>query len=214
MVSVPSCSIIQLSEMFPGKVLYVPRIIREPSPDSKVQTSHMQFYRMHDKEDYEKNLIPGVWGIREPGPLSGETLRSTGERFLNDRALLTFKVFDQGSQGLDLILMPGLDVHACYPVINSVIGMAFDHDMARLGHGKGYYDHFIAKYRSHASTNGWSKSTLGQRSMVVGILVTKLCFSVALALSEQIVDVGVIPMAEYDARLDSLVTKDGLQTKS
>lgn len=115
-----------------GKALYVPRIVREPpTTDSKTQISYMQFYRIYDRDDYERNLISGVWGIREPSPKFNDLPRST--------------VFDQGSRGLDLILMPG---------------MAFDREMARLGYGKGYYDQFIAKYRLYASTNGWSKSNL------------------------------------------------------
>jgi len=83
-------------------------------------------------------------------------------------------VFSDGSDGVDLVLMPG---------------MAFDRDLSRLGHGKGYYDKFITEYKLQALSRGWNLPTL--------------C---GLALEEQVLDEGTIPMTETDAHLDILIT--------
>ncbi|KAG8750026.1 5,10-methenyltetrahydrofolate synthetase [Serendipita sp. 396] len=147
-----------------GKIVYVPRIMRDPprSVTANQSTgSYMNLFRLYSPLDFETGLIPGVWGIREPNLLVGNTPRAT--------------VFDEESMGLDLILMPG---------------MAFDRELARLGHGKGYYDNFIARYLSTAENKGWPKPTL-----------------IGLSLEEQVLDTSVIPMAEHDVRLDALVTR-------
>ncbi|KAJ5608559.1 hypothetical protein N7537_005178 [Penicillium hordei] len=76
------------------------------------------------------------------------------------------------TQGLDLIVMPG---------------MAFDRGFRRLGHGKGYYDHFLTRY---------STST------------RKMPFLVALSLQDQLLAED-IPVVEHDWLVDAIVVGDG-----
>ncbi|KAF9024286.1 5-formyltetrahydrofolate cyclo-ligase, partial [Hymenopellis radicata] len=73
---------------------------------------------------------------------------------------------------LDLILVPGV---------------AFDHSRSRLGHGKGYYDRFIASY----TASGRPKPLL-----------------VALSLREQLLGVNEVPVGETDWEMDAIVTPD------
>ncbi|KAJ5541908.1 hypothetical protein N7535_004327 [Penicillium sp. DV-2018c] len=75
-------------------------------------------------------------------------------------------------QGLDLIVMPG---------------MAFDHGFRRLGHGKGYYDHFLTRYSN---------------------LTRKMPFLVALSLQDQLL-AEEIPVVEHDWLIDAIVVGDG-----
>jgi len=84
-------------------------------------------------------------------------------------------VMDEG-EGLDLILVPGV---------------AFDESMARLGHGKGYYDRFLHEY---IASTGRTRPVL-----------------VALALREQILEGEQIPMIkDHDWRMDSVIGPDGV----
>ncbi|KAE9407898.1 5-formyltetrahydrofolate cyclo-ligase [Gymnopus androsaceus JB14] len=73
--------------------------------------------------------------------------------------------------GLDVILMPGV---------------AFDRSMSRLGHGKGYYDRYIARYVA----SGRPRPLL-----------------VSLALRNQLLDL-TIPVDEHDCKMDMIVTPD------
>ncbi|ODQ51630.1 5-formyltetrahydrofolate cyclo-ligase-like protein [Saitoella complicata NRRL Y-17804] len=75
--------------------------------------------------------------------------------------------------GLNLIVVPAV---------------AFDRDMARLGHGKGYYDKYIKA----------CEEKMGRRPLLVG-----------LCLEEQVVEVGKIPMTDWDERVDMVVLGDG-----
>mgnify|MGYP006148057571 CR=1 FL=1 len=70
-----------------------------------------------------------------------------------------------------------------------VPGVAFDTKCGRLGHGRGYYDHFISRQRALPRANG-------AELIVVG-----------LSLSEQIIE--AVPMGEHDERLDMVITPDG-----
>ncbi|KAJ5722789.1 hypothetical protein N7488_000824 [Penicillium malachiteum] len=73
--------------------------------------------------------------------------------------------------GLDLIVMPG---------------MAFDQEFRRLGHGKGYYDHFLTRYSEQSK---------------------KMPFLVALSLQEQMIE--EVPVMAHDWLIDALVVGDG-----
>ncbi|KAJ3905293.1 hypothetical protein F5879DRAFT_1009483 [Lentinula edodes] len=73
--------------------------------------------------------------------------------------------------GLDLILVPGV---------------AFDRSMSRLGHGKGYYDRYIARYIA----SGRPRPLL-----------------VALGLRDQLLD-STIPVGEHDCKMDMIITPE------
>jgi 5-formyltetrahydrofolate cyclo-ligase len=75
---------------------------------------------------------------------------------------------------LDLVIVPGL---------------AFDAQGGRLGQGKGYYDRFLAKMRSHHNTTTTAKPSL-----------------VAVGLTQQLID--HIPMDEHDFRMEIVVLPD------
>jgi len=101
----------------------------------------------------------GLWGIREPG------YQLNGDHRPN--------VMDRDEE-LDLILVPGV---------------AFDESMARLGHGKGYYDRFLSEYIA---------STGRPRPLLV-----------ALALKEQILKGEQVPMIkDHDWSMDFIVGPD------
>lgn len=70
-------------------------------------------------------------------------------------------------------------------------GVAFDRSLSRLGHGKGYYDRFITSYTSNGR----------RRPLLIG-----------LALREQVLNSGEIPMAEHDWRLDMVIAPDEILT--
>ncbi|KAF8609255.1 5-formyltetrahydrofolate cyclo-ligase [Ceratobasidium sp. AG-I] len=66
-------------------------------------------------------------------------------------------------------------------------GVAFDSNLARLGYGRGYYDRFI---------NMYSEKHGSERTPTL----------VGVALDEQIVETGAIPMEAHDRALDAVLT--------
>jgi len=97
-----------------------------------------------------------------------------------------------GNVGLDLILMPGV---------------AFDVDhqsgfVRRLGHGKGFYDYFLQRYKETQS------SQVGKQSTDQGIDVLLY----GLALEEQFLEPEKgtsVPVGEQDFLLHGLFVGDG-----
>jgi 5-formyltetrahydrofolate cyclo-ligase len=77
--------------------------------------------------------------------------------------------------GLDLIVMPGV---------------AFDESFKRCGHGKGYYDYYLTRYRQ-SRANG------------------RMPVLVALALKEQMLGKDEVPTDQSDWFVDIIVTGDG-----
>jgi 5-formyltetrahydrofolate cyclo-ligase len=158
----------------------------------------MEFLRIHSKEDLQKNLVPGVWGIREPAVEHNGTPRETGLSscfiVLHTHLTLPLTATSPTSPPIDLILMPG---------------MAFDKTFSRLGHGKGYYDRFIAAYRASIEEAQKRHEVLLCTLKLALLWAVLISYSGALSLEEQILEDGVIPMTETDVRLNMIVTAQG-----
>ncbi|PPQ96124.1 hypothetical protein CVT26_004759 [Gymnopilus dilepis] len=132
-------------------------------PKIHTTSGTMDFLRVYSLDDLA-SFPSGAWGIKEPP----ETWQ--GEK--------RDEVLGSATESLDVILLPGV---------------AFDRGLSRLGHGKGYYDRFIASY----------VSTTRPKPLLVG-----------LGLREQLLDHGQVPVGEHDWRLDVLITPDQTITLS
>jgi 5-formyltetrahydrofolate cyclo-ligase len=98
-------------------------------PQQKV--SIMDMLALESVEEFH-SLEPDKWGIPslKKAQITNKRNCFGGQGISLSRASLPE---DQTTRnhGLDLIVMPG---------------MAFDPGLRRLGHGKGYYDHFLTRY--------------------------------------------------------------------
>ncbi|KAI6148597.1 5-formyltetrahydrofolate cyclo-ligase [Pisolithus tinctorius] len=72
-------------------------------------------------------------------------------------------------------------------------GVAFDRSLSRLGHGKGYYDKFLSSYTAAAKR---------PRPLLV-----------ALALQQQLLDAGSVPITDTDWKVDMIITPSDIVTK-
>ncbi|KAJ9111318.1 hypothetical protein QFC20_002609 [Naganishia adeliensis] len=120
-----------LTPIPPGIPLYVP-IIPQPPPTTTKHAapppSHdMRMLRLYSSTDY--SLLPrDKWGIPDAGEYRADVPERTREDCMAPDA-----------PTLDVILVPGV---------------CFDTKFQRLGHGKGYYDRFIKRYRAYAAQRG------------------------------------------------------------
>ncbi|KAH0826702.1 hypothetical protein J3R83DRAFT_5095 [Lanmaoa asiatica] len=152
-----------------GKRLFVPSLA--------FKEGRMDFVRLYDDDDLR--LLPvGLWGIPEPTAEWGSEKRQSGmclhRRCLVDSSIAQYRllpVSDVSCDDLDLIIMPGV---------------AFDSSLSRLGHGKGYYDHFISSY--------------------VGTAKRPQPLLVALSLQQQLLEAGQVPVTDHDWKVDIIVT--------
>ncbi len=120
------------------KQVFVPHLYRLDSQDRSKPVSVMDMVSLHSKRDFE-SLDRDTWGI----PSVAEDSIGKRERILDitdtedggrERESHNENSSTKTEKGrLDMIIMPGV---------------AFDKGLARLGHGKGFYDCFLERYHS------------------------------------------------------------------
>ncbi|KAG6377348.1 5-formyltetrahydrofolate cyclo-ligase [Boletus reticuloceps] len=137
-----------------------------PSLTSK--EGQMDFVRLYDKEDL-RTLPAGLWGIPEPtAEWKSEKRQSASKPHLREGNRIR-------------------------PLHHLLAGVAFDSSLSRLGHGKGYYDHFISSYVDAAKR---------PRPLLV-----------ALSLQQQMVEAGQVPMTDHDEKVDVIATPKDIITR-
>lgn len=118
---------IVLDALREGKRVFIPYVYATVSSTTQESMSVMAMVSLESKEDYE-SLRPDAWGIPTPGETTIDKREVVGGN--NEIYLYEDKRERLSKNSLDLVVMPGL---------------AFDKRLARLGHGKGYYDAFLQK---------------------------------------------------------------------
>lgn len=157
-----------------GKQVFVPYLFKSSNPPLDTPKSMMDMVDLKDLSNYE-SLKRDSWGI----PTIGADTVQEREHVLS-----------KGGQTLDMILMPGV---------------AFDIDpesgfIRRLGHGKGFYDYFLHRYKQAHGSHGEKK----------GPDTDLLLYG--LALEEQFLnsDAGnTVPVGEHDNLLHGLMVGGG-----
>ncbi|EFE42993.1 5-formyltetrahydrofolate cyclo-ligase, putative [Trichophyton verrucosum HKI 0517] len=154
-----------------GKQVFVPYIYKLGGSAETKPSSIMEMLALRSLEDYE-SLQPDGWGIPtlDASSVAGRENCLGGNGLRGEDGAL--KGGDGDDCGLDFIVVPG---------------MAFDHGRRRLGHGKGYYDRFINRYRSNVGKG-------------------QMPYLAAFCLAEQVLQPPEeVPVGEYDNLVDSLV---------
>lgn len=175
--------------------MFVPYIHNVEQPAAQQKTSIMDMLELESMEEFE-SLERDKWGIPSLSPAqAANKLNCLGGQGVSPRSDEATK-----EHGLDLIVMPG---------------MAFDRRFRRLGHGKGYYDHFLTRYSKSSNAATPKMPFLGKNNRHYcykpsrsepSLTVT----TVALCLKEQMLPpVEDIPVSEHDWPIDAIITGDG-----
>ena len=138
---------IVLDALVEGKKVFVPYLQREVravggSGTRAMSTSTtMEMLALRDKRDFD-GLKADAWGIPSlaEGSVAGRenALGGFGVKAGMDQGEGDMASSDSDGHGLDLVLMPGV---------------AFDREGRRLGHGKGFYDRYLQRYRDVMGRN-------------------------------------------------------------
>ncbi|KAK4990545.1 hypothetical protein LTR50_002401 [Elasticomyces elasticus] len=165
-----------------AKEVFIPYTHEVAQPVEGEPVSTMDMLALHSLEDYE-SLQSDRWGIPTPSRDSiAERVNCLGGHGTSSGHGTSEG--NGGRTGLDLIVLPG---------------MAFDTELRRLGHGKGYYDHFLTRICASMSRAG----------------MTRRPFLVGLALTEQLLSRDeIVPTTSQDWQLDALIVGDGSLLRS
>jgi 5-formyltetrahydrofolate cyclo-ligase len=176
-----------------GKKVFVPFIYKNACTNP---VSLMDMVALHSESDYDQ-LEPDKWGIPTPDEASIERrARCLCKSFrLGNRAGVIANEEAQLEQ-LDLVVTPGV---------------AFDRERRRLGHGKGYYDIFFAKYEERIKSLGSEEAEMPYLGSSTLLGAEPSIFSnleaVGIALDEQILSVGEeVPTNASDRTLDAIIS--------
>jgi 5-formyltetrahydrofolate cyclo-ligase len=108
----------------------------------------------------------------------------------------------------------------------SLSGVAFDRSLARLGHGKGYYDRFLSSYSTLSASRARTRPLFGDLNPALPSPIIGDAFSqrnkdrghqflylipvslVTLSLREQVMASGEVPVGANDVSVDMIVTPD------
>ncbi|KAI7701475.1 hypothetical protein KC353_g15303, partial [Hortaea werneckii] len=155
----------------------------KPKPKKKKRKMRMEMLRLDSLEEFEL-LERDSWGIPSL-PSTSLAGRENARGGFGPEGRISRPGEEQGEEGkgkddgkhggLDLIVVPGV---------------AFDREMARMGHGAGFYDGYLTRL----VTEGRHKKP----------------FLVGLCLAEQVLESGRILMEDWDWRVDAVATGDGM----
>ena len=192
-----------------GKQIFVPYIYNNNLHVHPKSRAAMNMVSLHSKSDYEA-LEPDAWGI----PTIAEDSITKRIRILENLGYSTGSV----SQGVAVREKNSKSSSIEYGKLDLIVmpGVAFDRDLGRLGHGKGFYDNFLQRY--HESKPflleeevkmpflGACQGLLNN-SNPVKLMLTRSPL-VGLALDVQLL-LDKVPTDASDWRLDALIVGDG-----
>jgi 5-formyltetrahydrofolate cyclo-ligase len=156
-----------------GKQVFVPFLHKTQNPLPETPKSVMDMVDLQSLSDYD-SLDRDSWGIP-----------TIGIDTVNERE----HILTRGAHPLDLILVPGV-----------AFEIASDGSIKRLGHGKGFYDYFLHRYREIHSSEG-PEADSGTDVLLYGLALEEQYLRAETGLS--------VPVGVHDSPLDGLLLGNG-----